>query len=420
MAALDPRTTQLADPKLPALGILLGGGVPEPLQLAASTLGDEIVSAEPIQVTWRPGTSVTVRYRATTRNYSRAESDQFVAISGRIPKGAIRVARKGVAIGVWRVPHDPALPGLASALDGARASELLADLGASSAEVTTRLRAYRPGRRAVVEVAGSAHSIYLKLVRPGRVEELHRHHRRLASHLPVPHAFGFARDLGIVALQTLPGMTLRAALEDPGAALPDPSHLLGLLGNLPTPDASLPTNPSPIERAPEVATLLRCLVPALAPRLARLLDLLGEDRDERVPVHGDFYEAQLMVESGLISGLLDLDTVGWGRRADDLATMIGHLSLWQTLSSQPERVRQYGQSLLRLADRFLDPADTRRRVAAVVLSLATGPFRVLLPNWPEETAKRIDLADRWAGSAYRVGKTHLMHASRRSHLQTAG
>jgi hypothetical protein len=36
----------------------------------------------------------------------------------------------------------------------------------------------------------------------------------------------------------------------------------------------------------------------------------------------------------------------------------------------------------------------------VILSLATGPFRVQSADWPEETAQRVSLASMWAASAY--------------------
>jgi hypothetical protein len=35
-------------------------------------------------------------------------------------------------------------------------------------------------------------------------------------------------------------------------------------------------------------------------------------------------------------------------------------------------------------------------VAAVLLGLATGPFRVQQPDWPARTAARLTLAERWA------------------------
>ncbi len=96
-----------------------------------------------------------------------------------------------------------------------RARKLLADLGADQDEVFTRLRAYRPGSRAVVEVRGPTAAIFLKLVPVGEVEALHRAHQFLAEHLPVPRSLGFSRELGLLAMQALPGTTLRDSPRRP-------------------------------------------------------------------------------------------------------------------------------------------------------------------------------------------------------------
>jgi Phosphotransferase enzyme family len=414
------RTSQLTDPALPELGMLLAKGVPAPLQAALGPEGVTVVDSHPTQVTWQPGISVTVRYQVTLRGAGFDGPEQLVATAGHIPSGALVVQSERFSVGVWRVPHDPKLRGLPAAVDRIRVTELLNDLGAPETEVSTRLRAYRPGRRAVVEARGSRHSIYLKVLRSERVERLHRHHLHLSPHLPIPESMGFSSELGIVALQTLPGVTLRNALDDQSVALPNPSSLADCLQSLPSPIVEHRA-PSAIGRLPEIARLLRALMPEHSHRLDALSRRIGEDSlDERVPVHGDFYEAQIMVKDARVVGILDVDTYGWGHPADDLATMVGHLSVWQSLSRETERVRSFGQELLRHADQRVDPADLRRRVAAVVLSLAPGPFRVLLPDWPDETERRISLAERWLESADRIDKGSLMPVSPRSYLVQTG
>ncbi len=52
----------------------------------------------------------------------------------------------------------------------------------------------------------------------------------------------------------------------------------------------------------------------------------------------------------------------------------------------------------------MDPADLRYRVAAVVLSLATGPYRVQEPAWEQATRDRLDLAEQWLVSARAVAR----------------
>lgn len=397
---------------MPLVSTLLGSVVPPPLQAAVAISEGQVTDAEISQVTWWPGKSITVRYKAMVTGGALAGRQAFVCVAGRIPKGALLVESEEGAVGVWRVPHDPALPGLASALNQSEAARLLTDLGAQSGPVTTSLVSYRPGRRAVVAVKGGNEGVYLKLVRTNRVEDLHRSHRSLASALPVPKSLGYAPDLGLIALQSLPGMTLREAVEDAAQPLPSAEEIVGVVHALPPPE-SMRISPSPIERVPEIAAVLAAVVPEMSDVIARLVEHIGEEQSQATtPTHGDFYESQLLVGRGAVVGLLDIDTYGWGRPSDDAATMLGHLSIWAGLSKNPARVLDLGRRLLTSWDRILDPVELRVRTAAVVLSLATGPFRVQAASWPGETADRVNTAERWLESAARAHEKSLIPVSR--------
>lgn len=397
---IHPRTAQLHDSDLPAVATLLASQPPSPLVAAVAAAGGEITASNLSGVTWWPGSSITATFRLTVQGGGLAGEHDFVAAAGhRIPDGALVVEDGRSRVGVWRVPYDPALPGMDSALDPARTGRLLEDLGVPGGPVTPTLRAYRPGRRAVVSVSGREHAIYLKLLRPSKVESLHRRHRHLEQVLPVPHTLGYSQPLGLVALQAMHGSTLRHRLEDPAEALPDPSEVAGLLELLPEP-ADDHIARSPIERLPDMGRLLAAIVPDQRKRVEDLIRRIGsDDVAPSVPVHGDYYEAQLMVSDGTVVGLLDVDTYGWGRPGDDPATLIGHLDLWRHLSGRPERVRSYAEALLAMWDRVVDPIDLRLRVAAVHLTLAPGAFRVQTADWPSETVARIEMAERWVQSA---------------------
>jgi hypothetical protein len=150
--------------------------------------------------------------------------------------------------------------------------------------------------------------------------------------------------------------------------------------------------------------LLSVISPELKTRIDDIVAAVGpETRPADTPSHGDYYESQLLVEDGALVGMLDVDTYGWGRAGDDGSTMLAHLAVWAGMSRRPERVLGLGASLIELWDLLVDPADLRRRTAAVVLSLATGPFRVQSADWPEETAQRVSLASKWVKSALEVG-----------------
>ena len=393
----------LEDPGLPEVATLLSSPTPGPIEAAVAGAGGQVEDAELIQVTWWPGISITARYRISVVGGELAGSSTFVCVAGRIPEGALVVEGDSGRVGVWKVPHDPALPGLAAALDRERAARLLEDLGGAPGSVDTRLVAYRPGRRAVVSVTGAEQGLYLKLVRPKGVEALHRSHLWLAASLPVPMSHGYSSDLGLIALQSVAGITLRAVLEDANQALPDPAAIVELAGRI-TPPQDDRQAPSALSRLDDIGPLLIAVSPELAGEIEDVVEAIGpESAPADTPSHGDYYEAQLLVEDGALVGVLDVDTYGWGRPGDDAATMLGHLAIWAPMSRQPERVRKLGSELIQIWDALVDPIDLRLRTAAVVLSLATGPFRVQTAAWPGETAERVAIAARWVEDARRLG-----------------
>lgn len=350
-----------------------------------------------------------MRYQVEVRGGPLDGTQQFVAAAGRIPHGAMIIEDdEGRRVGVWRFPHDPALPGLPSAIDPAAAEEVLVGLDGKPGPTTTHLRAYRPSRRAVVEVRGPEERLFFKVVRPNAIEGLHRIHRTLAEVLPVPASLGYDERLGLVVLQAMPGITLREAMAHPDLPLPEPETVAGLVADLPRPDG-LDEARSPLDRAQRAIPMVMRICPELTERLERLAEGIGsETLPADRPVHGDYYEAQLMVDDGKILGILDVDTYGLGRAADDPSTMLAHLSVWGPISPRPERVREYGSTLVRLWDSVVDPVDLRRRAAAMSLLLATGPFRVQSRNWPDEVAARVAIAETWVESALRMDERTLI------------
>lgn len=70
-------------------------------------------------------------------------------------------------VGVWRVPYDPVLPGMALALDDAEVGRLFPSIWDrlwSLSRPTPRLPPRGPGRGGG---AGAGHDIFLKVIRPG-------------------------------------------------------------------------------------------------------------------------------------------------------------------------------------------------------------------------------------------------------------
>ena len=399
----------LDDERLPAFSSLLTEA--EPLLAAAvAEAGGQVMASRPRQVTWSPGRSATVRYDARVRwpGSDEVTDELFVGVTGRIPKGAFTlVSDDGEEVAVWRVPHDARLPGLSAVTRPGHLDLLLDDVGVERGDAAPiwRLVSYRPGRRAVVQATRGSTTVFLKIVRPRDAEALHRFHQKIRERLPVPASLGYDAEIGIVVLQGLGGTLLRRALNGRGP-LPRAVDLMEVLDRLPDIDG---VGSAPSWRTAEFADLLGRIRPEQIPQLQRLVEELGlaEEAldDPLVPVHGDFHEAQLLIDTGgAISGVLDVDTFTLGRRVDDLATMIGHLSTLAMSSANRLAIERYAARLLDSFDRVVDPVALRKSVAAVVVGLATGPFRVLEDRWQANTDARIALATRWLESADRVAR----------------
>lgn len=386
----------------PELQLLLGpeaGGI---LAAVAEAAGAELGRWTPRTTAHQPGSSTVVQYDAELRWPDRPPTGETVvaATGARIPKGADVLDDGTTRVGVWRWPADPALPGLARAIDPVAVGGLLDDLGVDGGAVRVHVRAYRPGRRAVIEATGRRGRLFLKVVRPKAVEALHDTHRRLAAHLPVPESVGWTDD-GVVVLAAMPGRTLRELLRSSASAVPPPASIEDLLDRLPAELAEGPARTDHYGHVERHARTIASVLPSAAARLDDLRARLAEAAAARaadhpvVPVHGDLYEAQLLVAQDRFSGLLDVDTAGAGLRVDDWANLIAHLSVLTLVSRHTKAIRRYGADVLAHAEARTDPADLRARVAAAVVGLATGPFRVLERTWPASTVRRLDLAAEW-------------------------
>jgi hypothetical protein len=350
-------------------------------------------------------TGTTARYHAEVTWPDGRRTDEVLgAATGDLPDGALVLDDGERRVAVWRLPHDPLLPGLAAALDRRAVADLLADLGLGAGPVQLHLRAYRPTRRAVVEAVGAQGRVFLKVVRPDRVEGLHRRHRCLVeAGVPAPQSIGWTRT-GLLALQALPGPTLRQRLGQPGP-LPSGSAVVELLDRIPEGAVDRRDRPSWLEQVHRYAAATARVLPDVSDPLDRVVAAVAAEggTGPRVPVHGDLYDDQLLVDGPRITGLLDVDTLRWGDRLDDLACLLGHLSV--LAHHEPRRARAIdaaGARYLATFDRLVDPGDLRLRTAAVVVSLATGPHRVQQAAWERHTRALVGLAERWVASARSV------------------
>lgn len=384
------RLDALSDAALPVFADLLEDGA----EMWRAAGGRIEGVATPVQVRWQPDRSLLVRYAGTD---DAGDPTSFIAYAAaRLPEQATILEGAAGRVAVWEMRRDPWLPGLRVALDPPSVRRMLAPLGVAEGPVALRLQAYRPGRRAVVEILTGRYRFFLKVVRPERVAALQVRHRAHEATLPIPLSHGWSPEHGLVLLEARPGTTLRQALAN-GDAVPAPQRIDTLLHALPEADGA-PAR-SQVEAGVRHVDLLRRLAPdAIREVDEDLLVFETPDATTLRPIHGDLHEAQVLVQGGEVTGLIDLDTAGLGEPLDDWATFLAHLAIWRNAAADDDthaRVTAYARGVADVALSLGAPEAIERRTAAVILGLAAGPFASLAPDWAQLVDARIRLAVDW-------------------------
>ncbi|MGL3805090.1 phosphotransferase family protein [Paeniglutamicibacter sp. R2-26] len=399
-------------PAIPRLIALLGG---------TAVPGGWDLDAHRVRLQHRPGAGISAVYRmpagtgfaelgvSTEKIHGTAAPVVVVVVEG--PAGAPAVTVTG-----WIHPHDPMLPGLATALDGTAVERLW---GQGDLLSGLRTVAYRPLRRAVVRATFTTRgplairrTLYLKVGREHATAALLKRHEMMAgSTVPVP-SVAVPVLPGILALEEGTGEGLAAAIRGESARELDPADFTELLDRLPAEVAGLPARRAwsdGIRRYRQAAVLA---LPAQRGRIDGLVRRIEGhlERSERgpvVPVHGDFYEGNILMGDGAVSALLDLDSLGPGHRVDDLACFLGHLAVLQRLGSgegpAPGVFERFGAAF----GREVDPVALWARAGAVALTLVAGARGAGNSDWvpaaesrlrtAEELVRRADLAVSQAG-----------------------
>lgn len=361
-----------------------------------------------IQLQHRPGAGISVLYAIRLRGRER-----FVGLSTEKLDASAEVRRLSVhrddgaagsplVVSSWLHPNDPRLPGLRHAGSPDAAQRIWGEgQRLSGLETVT----YRPLRRAVFRAEfttpgpiTATRRCYLKVMRPGQAEALHLRHGLLAAAgLPVPAAQGPVR-FSTVALDEAAGEPLARLIADDGGLSLDPRALLGLLDAFPPAVRGLPGRPAWADRLPRYAAAAAAAAPELGERIDALARRIGAamrraDRGPVVAVHGDFYEANLLVDGGRVSGLLDLDAAGSGYRVDDLACFLGHLAMLPAVSpryrSIPASLEHFGAAFART----VDEDALWSRAAAVAVSLVAGARRPGAGTWLQAAQARVAIAE---------------------------
>ncbi|MGO2605922.1 MAG: phosphotransferase, partial [Brachybacterium tyrofermentans] len=413
--------------------LLTGPGAGGLLRSAVGNSGGVLHSWQLDHVDHRPGRSTKALYR-TMVSWPELDGPQAPAreelfgasahIGEReknlyVAEQTLVMTDGDINVRVWRYPHDPWLPMLPLVCYPDVVGRTLHDLGVTlgldpTTPIAIDVVSYRPGRRAVLRASQDGHAVFLKVMQPHRSEEIvDRHQRLLAAGVPVPAVI--AHHNGLVVLEELPGRPLSRAVIDEGVAACTAEDLVALLDRLPASMYTVQLRPPWTDSVDFYAGIVSSSVPALGPRLDALVRTIRdglaalEQRMDMRPhdvVHGDFYEAQVFVAGGKVVGVLDIDTVGPGRRADDLACLLAHLSVLADYGNagridraMQERVEEAIRTWHATFSDRVDPTELALRSAGVVLSLATGPHRQQEASWEAATEAIVRVAEEWVGLA---------------------
>lgn len=397
------------DPALPAADDLLDDRAGDLLALSLDGMAT-IQAWRRTQITYRPGQCLIARYGVDVRwNDGTRRVETLVAQHGvdPLPEGlTVLGSDAATSVGFWRYPFDPYLPGLAPAAHRTSLGPVLERLGIDPRGARIVPRAYRPGRRAVLEVSEleGPPRCYVKVLLPRRLERIRHAHGLLAeAGLPVPAVLAVAEEQGLLVLEAIPGRSLRDGLLGEGS-VPYAAAVVGLqdrLARVPLAGAKVAARPfDPSGHAHALRRLLGDDAEDVEEIAERALDAAGSD--PLVMTHGDLYEAQIFGLGGRLSGLIDLDGVGPGHLIDDAGTMIAHLVvLGQWRPAAERRIRRWCGAYERALASVVDLGRARRRAAGVLLGLALGPFTTCEPGWEAATRMRLAAARELAGLASR-------------------
>jgi aminoglycoside phosphotransferase len=405
------------DRVLPAAAHLTGDAALEVLAPAVTAAGGRLVACRPVHVQYRPGSDLVVRYTATVvGGDGRERGETLLAattvhgpppgtlpIEAELPDGSI------LRVGVWRWPFDPVLPALEEAVTPSRLGRRLA--GTTGHPPRLEVVAYRPTERAVVRIeTDDGRRLYVKVVRPAIAADLVERHRRLLdAGLPVPTVIADDAGTGLIVMAELAGPTLRDLIKSGIHPWPAPAEFLDLRRRLA--GAVLPSVAPVRSRTGDAAAHAAMLATVLPERAARLTDLSAafealrpeSDARPRAIIHGDLHEGQLVVDgSGRFSGLLDIDDVGPGDPLDDLATSLAHLRFRaSTTAGGDAELDRYTGGLRQAYAAEVDARQLDATTAAVIVGLATGPFRIQQDGWRDTVDGQLDAAERLLGESLR-------------------
>ncbi len=407
---LSPADLELVrrDPQLPGLATVL-----DPLAMLAALQerwpGRHFAAPSITYLRYKPGTSCLAGYRimldglpltfsANARRRDAADKLDKAWTrheeASRLGPGRDLLPVQSVALAIW--PNDRRLQFLRHFEDRNKQRKLLAALGLPEDCMIVPVR-HRPERRFVGQILRLGEPVaLLKLYRKGDFARSCINAAAFSDDeiIRVPALIGQSRRHSAVATRWLAGPAL---MPGPGQAGRIGEALARLHRQQPEGLARL-THDDQLQSICAIADAVADISPQLGRdaqqavgRFAAALQDSGQDSGKPpVSVHGDFYLAQLIDTDGGI-GMVDFDEAAMGPAGWDAGNILGHL-----MYGGSSGTGEFGEAMLSGYNEGggqLSQAEVRVQTGISLMRLAANPFRERNPDWPDEIAAKIALAE---------------------------
>ena len=320
---------------------------------------------------------VAVRYKPRRRLVVEYELDAGEGILRAV--ALLDAKRADCLVQLW--PSDSALPALGLPVD-----ELAAKLAVEPAPPFERL-GYKPFARAALRLGPHVAKLYA-------AEEKWR---RAAEALARMTRAGFGEatlERVVPDIRATVQRFVDGAAPNVSEAAAPAGALLRRLHALETTGLRRVDGADRLAESRRGARLVTAIIPALAPRVERLIATLARRLPPDLPhvlAHGDFEPGQLIAgDAGLTP--VDVDELCAAPRADDLGRYAAH-----AVRGSEGDIAAVHETLAALVEGYgMRPEGVDWYVAASILSRAAAAFRHQEPDWPERVAGFVNVADQFA------------------------
>jgi Ser/Thr protein kinase RdoA (MazF antagonist) len=342
-----------------------------------------------------------------------ANSRRFDADSG--PLGSGRVILEDCATALYVFPNDQEIEGLRRLWEPQSRQHLLLKASCSDPRfvaTTAHILRYKPERRFVARLndAGQAVAV-LKVYAESGFGQALINAKAFESHrgLKIARLLGYSTRARALVFEWLPGRPLFDLDSDNRRALSDVERIGAALAEFhaqPAASVALLTSTIEAQSLKATAQVMGFTLPRLASRVdslaCHLCECLVNEPAESHPIHGDFYDKQVLLNDDGVA-VLDLDKAVRGHRAVDLANFLAHLHRDVAYGILTEdQVESFQEALL---EGYRATRSIRKSVevytAIGLLRLAPHPFRERLTDWPERTTDLVERSAAISGTADR-------------------